>query len=140
MKNMNKRHSKTGDCEPKTKPIQLSVAEKEIQSAIEDLLKIMEKRGVLAYQKNNSGALRTERYTKGGSKKTSYIRFGKKGASDFLVYIKGGLTLHVEVKSLTGYQSADQVAFMNKMNALGHPYHIVRSVDEFRRVLSVYLC
>ena len=100
----------------------MKAKESQIQSAIEDYLRLMERGGRLAYIKNNSGAYKTER---GG-----YVRFGRAGSPDFLLFLDGGRCWHLEVKTKTGRQSKSQKEYQAMVEALGHRYLIVRSVGE----------
>ncbi len=102
-----------------------------IQNAIETYLKLLENQGKLVYQKNNSGALQTRA---GG-----FVRFGKRGAPDFLVFIKAGKTLHLECKNEKGRQNANQLEFEINITNLGHKYFIVRSVSDVENILKKYL-
>jgi hypothetical protein len=56
------------------------------------------------------------------------------GVSDLIVYI-GTDTLHIEVKTSTGRQSDKQKDFENRVNLLGRKYFIVRSLDEFKKIV-----
>ena len=65
------------------------VKESQIQTAIEQYLRILEQNGRLVYIKNNSGAYRTGT---GG-----FVRFGRSGSSDFLLFVDQGRCIHLEV-------------------------------------------
>ena len=56
--------------------------ESQIQSAIEQVLRVYEKSGSCVYIKNNTGAHKTDH--------GAFIRFGKVGSSDFLLFRKMG--------------------------------------------------
>jgi hypothetical protein len=99
-----------------------------IQTVIEQYLCLMENMGKLVYTKNNSGAVKTQR---GG-----FVRFGKAGSPDFLIFLKDGKCLHLEVKNEKGRQADSQKDFQKKVEALGHRYIIVRSVDEVVKLLQ----
>ena len=100
----------------------MKAKESQIQTAIEDYLRLMERGGHLAYIKNNTGAYKTE---KGG-----YVRFGRAGSSDFLLFLAGGNCIHLEVKAASGRQSKSQKEYQVMMEGLGHRYLVVRSVGE----------
>ena len=102
-----------------------------IQNAIEVYLQYLENQHKLLYIKQNSGALPTAR---GG-----FIRFGKRGAADFMVLIQGGKTLNLEVKNEKGRQTDSQLTYELKLKKLGHKYYIVRSLDEVEKILKDYL-
>jgi hypothetical protein len=119
----------------KTRTSQL---EKHIQSAIEEFLQLQENLGHLVYQKNNTGAVRVER----PGAKSSFVRFGKAGSPDFLVWRKielGGhvtcQTLFIEVKTDVGQLSDDQNKYRGMIERLGGNYYVVRSFDEVKRLL-----
>lgn len=57
------------------------------------------------------------------------------GASD-LVVVMPNKVLFVEMKSKTGRQRLEQAAFENKVTRLGFHYHIIRSFDEFRDMIT----
>ena len=104
----------------------MKMKESQLQSAIEDMLKIYEKVKSLIYIKNNSGA------TKVGD---SFIRFGKAGSPDFLVFLKGGRTLHLECKVGKNRQTANQKAYQQQCEKLGHIYQVVKSIKEVQELL-----
>lgn len=52
-----------------------------------------------------------------------------------LVVVTGGRHLYLEVKSSTGSQSPAQRDFQRDITGQGHPYHIVRSIDDVVEVL-----
>lgn len=56
------------------------------------------------------------------------------GVSD-LVLIKTGAVLFIELKTDTGTQSAPQKEFERKVTAAGHTYVIVKSLDDFIKLL-----
>jgi len=97
------------------------IKESLIQSAIEQYLRLMENMGQLVFVKQNSGA------TKIGDR---FIRYGKAGAPDFMVYLSGGVCVHLEVKNEKGKQNPNQLEYQAKVEKLGHRYCLVRSVDE----------
>ena len=53
----------------------------------------------------------------------------RSGASDLVVVLPGRV-MFVEVKTPTGKQSPAQVKFQQTVEALGHEYIVVRSVEE----------
>jgi hypothetical protein len=98
-----------------------------IQTAIEQYLCLMENMGKLVYVKQNSGA------TKIGDR---FIRYGKAGAPDFMVYLPGGICMHLEVKNEKGRQNDNQIEYQAKIEKLGHRYCLVRSVEETEKLLK----
>jgi hypothetical protein len=101
--------------------------ESQIQTAIEQYLRLMENMGQLVYIKQNSGA------TKIGER---FIRYGKAGAPDFMVYLLDGRCVHLEVKNEKGKQNPNQLEYQAKIEKLGHRYCIVRSVDEVENLIK----
>ncbi len=57
------------------------------------------------------------------------------GSPDLLVFLKGGVTLHIEFKSEIGKQSPDQKEYQRIAESLGHKYHIVRDLPEFTKII-----
>ena len=100
--------------------------ESQLQTAIESLLRIYEKRGALVYIKNNTGAIKTGK---------RFVRFGKKGSSDFLLFMSGA-TYFLECKTKTGRQSQDQKDFQRRVEKLGFQYLIVRDVKSVYQLVE----
>jgi len=59
-----------------------------------------------------------------------------KGASDTFVILPNGVTLWVEFKDDKGKQSPAQIEFQNSVELLGHCYYLVRSLDEFKKIIE----
>lgn len=114
--------------------------EKHIQTSIEDLLALQENLGRLVYQKNNSGAIKIKH--PGGQ--SSFVRFGKPGSPDFLVWRKTKITmlgaevfetLFIEVKTEKGRLSDKQKEFRDKIEKLGGKYYLVRSFEDAKKII-----
>ena len=63
------------------------------------------------------------------------------GVSDLEVWVpaKGGIkTVYMEVKRHDGKQSENQKAFQAQCEKAGHPYHVVRSLDEAIEVVRMH--
>ena len=56
------------------------------------------------------------------------------GTPDFIIYGPAGYVLSVECKTATGRLSKEQTNFKREVEALGHVYHIVRSLDHFNQI------
>lgn len=54
-----------------------------------------------------------------------------KGPSDFILVLHGA-TDYIEMKLPEGYQSPEQKTFQEKVEARGHRYVILRTVDTFK--------
>ena len=57
------------------------------------------------------------------------------GASDLIVIHKGQV-MFIEVKREKGVQSPKQKLFQQHVIATGHPYHIIRSLDDFKKLIK----
>jgi hypothetical protein len=78
-----------------------------INKSIKDLLTYYENLGIIVFQRNNTGAYKTN---KGG-----FIRYGRAGSPDFYVFCKDGKTLMLEVKNEKGRINENQKQFQNKI-------------------------
>lgn len=85
-----------------------------------------EYRGLLCYNLNNS-----KNRIDGMKNNAKGLR---KGRSDFTLYYQGR-TYFIEVKTPTGSQSPEQIAWQAKVEAQGFPYYIVRSLPEFQELI-----
>lgn len=63
-----------------------------------------------------------------------FVRLGKVGSPDIFVLYKGKL-YGIEVKSITGKQSAEQKKFEQEMIAEGGIYKVCRSIDDVEELL-----
>ena len=102
--------------------------ESHLQTAVERLLRIYEKRGQALYIKNNSGAIKTEK---------RFVRFGKVGSSDFLLFMPDK-TYFLECKSSKGRQTDRQADFQRRVERLGQHYQylIIREVRQVYDILE----
>ena len=75
----------------------------------------------------NTGNVRTENGT--------FIRCGVKGMSD-LLFVGQGYIAWIEVKTLTGKPSPEQIKFISRMRQLGHRAGIARSVEEALEIVN----
>ena len=102
--------------------------ESHLQTAVERLLRIYEKRGQALYIKNNSGAIKTEK---------RFVRFGKVGSSDFLLFMPDK-TYFLECKSSKGRQPDRQADFQRRVERLGQHYQylIIREVRQVYDILE----
>tara|TARA_R110002012_G_scaffold264832_1_gene448221 strand:- start:35 stop:343 length:309 start_codon:yes stop_codon:yes gene_type:complete len=57
------------------------------------------------------------------------------GVSDLIVVLEGKV-LFVEVKNSIGKQSPKQKLFQSQIENLGFQYHLVRTLDEFKKVIN----
>ncbi len=56
------------------------------------------------------------------------------GVSDLIMFI-GKDVYCIEVKTSTGRQSDKQKEWQNRVELLGHKYFLVRSLDEFKKIV-----
>lgn len=101
--------------------MRLEPLEKEIQAAICDYL-IFRRH---FFWRNNTGAFET--------KSGGFVRFGAKGSPDIILIFQGR-AYFLEVKRKSGVMSLDQESFAEAAKAAGARYHVVRSVDDVRRL------
>jgi hypothetical protein len=57
------------------------------------------------------------------------------GVSDLIV-IEQGRILFIECKDETGKQRESQITFQNKVEANGFNYYLVRTLDEFIKIIT----
>ena len=85
--------------------------------------------------RQNTGAVVSE--YKG---KQRFMRFGTPGMADLLAFVNSpfaGLIVHwLEVKTATGKQSELQKSFQNQVEAAGHRYSVVRSIEDVETALK----
>jgi hypothetical protein len=62
-----------------------------------------------------------------------------RGIADLIIWLPNGKAIMVEVKNSTGSQSADQIKIQQKLEKLGGIYILVRSLDDFKQKISLYL-
>lgn len=105
-------------------------SETSLNHATEKLLRLYENLGVLVYQKNNSGASRTP----DGKR---FIRFGRAGSPDYYVFLKNGITIHLELKTKRGRLNYGQLMYKSKIEKLGHTYLIVQDASYLKTVLGL---
>ncbi len=96
-----------------------------IQRAIVDLLRPLERMGRLSFLHVPNGGAR-------GPGKEAAIMVGlgvRKGVPDVIIVLPAGRIVWLEVKALGGRLSEDQVAWRDRLRAMGHEWHLVDSVD-----------
>lgn len=96
--------------------------EQSLKHSVIALLDLLENQGILTYQKNNTGAIPIAR--------RRFLRFGRPGAPDIYIFCKGGTTVHCELKAPKGRQSDTQKDWQKRVEALGHKYVLVRSLQD----------
>ena len=105
--------------------------ESDIQKPIIDYLQILENRGEIYFNRNNSFAGKITR--KNGSK--GYIKNNKPGTPDIIFCYKGKY-IGFETKTETGKQSDLQKEAEAKIKRAGGLYFIVRSVNQAITIIN----
>lgn len=102
--------------------------EKETQKACLDYLTSSR----IFHYRNNSGAMVTEYKGRKG-----FMRFGAVGSPDIVVVWKGQY-IGFEIKDRYGKQSPGQIAFQESLEKAGGAYYVIRSIDEFLKIMMKY--
>ncbi len=89
-----------------------------------------EHRGLLCYNLNNS-----KNKIDGARNKAMGIQ---KGRSDLVLYWQGRAVM-IEMKTPTGEQSPEQIEWQRKVEGQGFEYHLVRSLEEFQKIILTIL-
>lgn len=95
-----------------------------------DILREFGTRPGLRVWRQNCGAARVG---------TRVIRFGVPGQADLTGILPDGRRLEIEVKSATGRQTPEQVAFQNMIERFNGIYILARSTNDVRQRLAA-LC
>ena len=61
------------------------------------------------------------------------------GVSDLIVLLPNKV-LFIEVKDEKGMQKPKQIDFEKTVGNLGFPYYLVRSLEDFQKIISKYTC
>jgi len=101
--------------------------ESKIVTAICQYLQFEENLGRLYHIRNNSGAYKV------GNR---FIRFGKAGSSDIIIFLPNGKTIFAEVKTEKGKQNKNQINFQASIEKLGFEYHIVRKPSDIEKLIK----
>jgi len=109
----------------------LKESERNILYGIKQYLQLIENSGKLIWIRNNTGAISVGNE---GSKR--FIRFGRQGSPDLIVFLQGGKTIFLEVKRKGACQTKEQREFEQKVRELGYDYFVVSSVEEVICIIS----
>lgn len=60
------------------------------------------------------------------------------GMPDWMIFLREGKTLHVELKTAKGRQTPHQAAWQEELTRLGHDYYVIRSMDAFLEMLAYH--
>lgn len=74
----------------------------------------------------------------GGMRKFTTLNTDMIGMPDFMIFLEGGKTLHVECKAGKGKLTHYQKAWADDLIALGHNFFTVRSVGELAVILDTF--
>src|SRR5690554_6469246 len=58
----------------------------------------------------------------------------KKGAADVVLILPNAKVIWVEIKIHPNKQTPEQIRFQNQVEALGHRYELIYSIDEFKNL------
>ncbi len=94
-----------------------------IQKACIDLLAIAERQGRLTYLHVPNGARLTNAKRQGGRMKALGVRAG---VPDLIIVWPNGRTVWIELKAPKGVLSPSQKEWRDRLQALGHEWHLFR--------------
>ena len=57
------------------------------------------------------------------------------GAPDFVIFLPHGRVLCLECKRKNAKPTTEQIAWQKEMQLLGHAVHVVRSMEEFQKLI-----
>jgi hypothetical protein len=97
---------------------------------VRDILRFLKLRKITAWRANTGGM---SKMYKG---KSSYVRFGIKGAADITGILPDGRRLEIECKREGGYQSDDQKAFEAMIRSNNGVYILAHSLDELMKAME----
>ena len=60
------------------------------------------------------------------------------GVSDLVAIDKTGKAIFIEIKTAKGRQSDDQKKFEEKCKGCGAPYHIVKNIEDAKKLVDIY--
>ena len=98
------------------------------------ILHFLNYRGIFAFKVKTTGT-----YDPVTEKFRTLGKFCLKGTSDILGILHDGRFLAIEVKSFKGKVTAEQNAFISKVNACGGIGFVARSIDDVVSALGDYL-
>jgi Holliday junction resolvase-like predicted endonuclease len=64
------------------------------------------------------------------------IKCNKNGTADLIAFRKSELPIFIEVKTATGIQSELQKYRQKEVQDLGFTYHLVRSLEDFKKIVK----
>ena len=123
--------------------MKLAFKESSVLAVLTAYLEMMMKRGRLSYSRHHPVRPVTRKTSFFGMTDNRLI-FAKipesqKGAPDLMVYLPGGRTVFVEVKSDCGAQSPDQKQWQRRHEKLGFKYILVRKLEDLTEVINPIL-
>jgi len=104
-----------------------SLTEKMIENAILTYLNM--RKDCFAFKFKDQSLFANGKYRKG--------KWEVNGVADIGCLLDNGRILWLEVKKPKAYQSKSQKEFQKRLEALGHVYYIVRSVDEVAKIMDL---
>ena len=110
----------------KTLNKQNNLPEGELQTKISNMLRNLENNNKLSFLRVIVGKF---------NQRNKEYSIGRKGFSDFIIFLKGGKALFVELKR-TKNNNTSQNGFKEKITRLGYKYYIVSSTSEMDYILN----
>lgn len=107
--------------------------EKHILQQCKYLLRVLERQGALAFKRIHVMPVMVK---KTGARIITRPNEDMAGMPDLMVFLKGGETLHIELKTDNGKQSEKQKSWQEKLTELGHRYYIVKCTDDLIAILK----
>lgn len=107
--------------------------EADLKSAILDYLQILENRGVIYYDRLNSGSL----LVAGKGDKRYKVQLCKDGTSD-IFFVNCGRIYFLECKRKGEEQRADQKEFQRKVEEVSAIYWVVDDFETFLKLMQEY--
>lgn len=109
------------------------MSEAALQAACVALLHVYERQGRLAFLSIPNGACLAGDARQRAMQMFALKRTGlRPGAPDVVIILPGGKTAWAELKAGRGKLSPDQMDWAAALRAKGHPWELVRSVDDMK--------
>ena len=109
--------------------LKFSLSERELQTKVDQLLRKLEKQKLLSYLRISIGMFLNLK----GDKK---YKIGRAGFSDYVIFLKGGESIFVELKDNKKLINENQQRFQQVMKNLNFNYYIVTTISELWYILK----
>ncbi len=101
-----------------------------VKKAILDYLQYLENQKKVVFIRNNSFCGRVMR----DDGRVSFIKNSKLGSPDIICCFRGKF-VGLEVKGDKGVQTNEQKEFQKKLEQVGGEYHVVKSLDDVKKII-----